>query len=208
MKRISLIISSLVLVSCAASTVVIPDISSVDEATAKTLLSQKTLIPSIEYEFSDSIDKGLVIKTVPIIGSSVKQDEKVKIWISKGPRKITSSSSWVEWENGADEYDFFAPYIEDGILIIESTMKFSKKYELKDYENGGAGYGRASINDTFSKTVPLAIETEDKIFSANTLESFKIKIPVNDLDVQKPTTIYIEFYLTTNEYTMNFSISW
>jgi hypothetical protein len=56
--------------------------------------------------------------------------------------------------------------------------------------------------------VPLAIETEDKIFSANTLESFKIKIPVNDLDVQKPTTIYIEFYLTTNEYTMNFSISW
>jgi hypothetical protein len=87
-------------------------------------------------------------------------------------------------------------------------MTFSKKYELKDYENSGAGYGRASITDTFSKTVPLAIETEDKIFSANTLESFKIKIPVNDLDVQKPTTIYIEFYLTTNEYTMNFSISW
>jgi beta-lactam-binding protein with PASTA domain len=58
MKRILLIISSLVLVSCAASTVVIPDISSVDEATAKTLLSQKTLIPSIEYEFSDSIYKG------------------------------------------------------------------------------------------------------------------------------------------------------
>jgi hypothetical protein len=208
MKRIFILMASLALVACAGSNVVIPDISSVDESTAKTLLSQKTLIPSIEYEFSDSVEKGLVIKTDPIIGSTVKQDEKVKIWISKGPRKITSSASSVEWESGADKFEFYAPYIEDGILIIDSEMTFSKKYELKDYEKTSEGYGRASITDTFAKTVPLAIETDDKIFSANTLESFKIKIPVNDLDVQKPTTIYIEFYLTTNEYTMNFSISW
>jgi hypothetical protein len=208
MKRILVVVASLVLVACAGSNVVIPDISSVDESTAKTLLAQKSLIPSIEYEFSDSVEKGLVIKTDPKIGSSLKQDEKVKIWISKGPRKITSSASSVEWENGADKYEFYAPYIEDGILIIDSEMIFSKKYELKDYENTGEGYGRASITDTFAKTVPLAIETDDKIFNAKTMESFKIKIPVNDLDVQKPTTIYIEFYLTTNEYKMNFSISW
>lgn len=192
--------------------VIIPDIKSVDESTAKILLAQKTLIPSIEYEFSDLIEKDLVIRTDPAIGSSVEQDQKVKIWISKGPKIIESINSTIEWSDGADDFDYYGLRIEDGVLIIDMEITASKKYELYKYSVQNEGFGRASISDTFSKTVPIRIITDNQYFEAKTLEEFQIQLSVNDLDVQKPTTIYIEIYFVKNDratdYKMNFSASW
>jgi hypothetical protein len=187
---------------------VVPDITSVDESTAKILLAQKMLIPNIEYEFNDLINEGSVIKTDPEIGSNVTQDQKIIVYISKGPKKITSKSASVEWASPDDKFEFYAPYIDDETLVIDSEMTFSKKYILKDFSKNNAGYGRASITDTFSKTVPLSIEKDDETFEAKTLEAFTIKIPISDLEVRRPTTIYLEFYLENRNYTMNFSISW
>ena len=210
-KKVSVILLSTVLVACASSSIIIPDISNVDEATAKTLLAQKSLIPSIEYEFSDSIDTGLVIKSDPEIGATTKPDNKVLIYISKGPKRITTSDSNVTWEDGRDEFEYYdsGAYIEDGYFVLETEFKFHKKYELLDFEyNGGEGYGRASISDTFDKVVPLIIETEDKILDPSKLEKMTIKIPLNDLDVQKTTTLYFELNFEGKDYKMSMIASW
>ena len=208
-KKFSVILLSTFLVACASSSIVIPDISKVDEATAKTLLAQKSLIPSIEYEFSDSVDTGLVIKSDPEIGATAKPDDKVLIYISKGPKRITTSDSTMTHNDSRDEYEFYAPYIEDGYFVIETEFEFHKKYELLYFDkNGGKGFGRASISDTFDKVVPLIIETEDKILDPSKLEKMTIKIPVNDLDVQKPTTLYFELNFVGKDYKMSMITSW
>jgi len=207
-KKILVVLLGAFLVGCASSSIIIPDIIKVDEATAKTLLAQKSLIPSIEYDFNYAIAEGLVFKTDPEIGASVKKDDKVLIYISKGPKKIRSSNSNATWEDARDEFEFYPPYIEDGFFVLETEFKFHKKYELLYFERDGAGYGRASISDTFDKVVPLSVETEDKILDPSKLEELTIKIPVKDLDVQKPTTLYFTIYFEGKDYDMNISTSW
>ena len=209
-KKISVIVLSTLLVACASTSIVIPDISKVDEATAKTLFAQKSLIPSIEYEFSNTVDEGLVIKSVPEIGATAKPDDKVIIYVSKGPKKITATDSNVTWDDGRDEFQYYEhPYIEDGYFILDVELKFYKKYELEYFEdNGNAGYGRASISDTFDKVVPVIVETEDKVLDPEDFEKLRIKIPVGDLDVKKPTTLYFQIYLKGKDYDMNVSASW
>jgi len=209
-KKVSVILLSAFLVACASSSIVIPDISKVDEATAKTLLAQKSLIPNIEYEFSDSIDAGLVIKSDPAIGTTAKSDDKIIIYVSKGPKRITATDSNITWDDSRDKFQYYEePYIEDGYFIVDVELKFYKKYELEGFEdNGNKGYGRASISDTFDKVVPLVVETEDKILDPKDFEKLRIKIPVGDLDVQKPTTLYFQIYLKGKKYDMNVSASW
>jgi hypothetical protein len=209
-KKISLVLLSALLVACASSSIIIPDISKVDEATAKTLLAQKSLIPNIEYEFSDSIDAGLVIKSDPVIGSKAKPDDKILIYVSKGPKKISATDSNVTWEDGRDKFQYYQdPYIEDGYFVLDVELKFSKNYELENFEdNGSKGYGRASISDTFDKVVPVIVETEDKLLDSKDYEKLRIKIPVGDLDVQKPTTLYFQIYFKGKTYDMNVSATW
>jgi hypothetical protein len=208
-KKLTFIILGFFLLGCSNSSIVIPDISLVDESTAKTLLAQKTLIPNVQYEFSDSIEKGLVIKSNPEIGATAKPDQKVTIFISKGPSKIYATNSNVSWEDSRDKFQYFKdPFIEDGYFILDVELKFYKQFELKDFDSNGGGYGRASITDTFDKVVPLEIETSDKVLDPKDFEQLRIKIPVNDLDVQKPTTLYFQLYFIGETYDMNVSVSW
>jgi len=208
-KKVFLVFLCLVISACSNSSIIIPDISLVDESTAKTLLAQKTLIPNVQYEFSDTVNEGLVIKSIPEIGATAKPDDKIVIYISKGRKKITTLDSTMTGNDSRDDYEFYAPYIEDGYFVIETEFKFHKKYELSYFEkNGGKGFGRASISDTFDKVVPLIIETEDKILDPSKLEKMTIKIPVNDLDVKKPTNLYFELNFEGKKYKMSIIASW
>jgi hypothetical protein len=208
-NKISILLLGFLISACANSSIIIPDISLVDESTAKTLLAQKTLIPNIQYEFSDSIEEGLVIKSEPEIGSTAKPDDKITIFVSKGPKKIYASNSNVTWDDSRDKFQYFEdPFIEDGYFVLDVELKFYKAYELLEFEKRNEGYGRASISDTFDKVVPLIIETEDKVLDPKDFEKLRIKIPVKDLDVQKPTTLYFQLYFKDKTYDMNISVSW
>jgi len=208
-NKISILLLGFLISACANSSIIIPDISLVDESTAKTLLAQKTLIPNIQYEFSDSIEEGLVIKSEPEIGSTAKPDDKITIFVSKGPKKIYASNSNVTWDDSRDKFQYFEdPFIEDGYFVLDVELKFYKSYELLEFEQRNEGYGRASISDTFDKVVPLIIETEDKVLDPKDFEKLRIKIPVKDLDVQKPTTLYFQLYFKDKTYDMNISVSW
>lgn len=201
----------LILTGCTAAKIIIPDIISTDEDTAKNTITGLGLIPVIQEMYSDVIGEGLVAKTSPATGVQVEKTTKVTIYISKGPKIIYSNSSTISWYNisssVADQYDFYAPYIDDGVLKIEmqATINTSEDVELR-------GFGTASISDTFDKTVPVSYSYDNAIVTKGETQNITLSIPIKDLDVQKPTTIYVVLPIYVNgedqSIYLTFTMSW
>jgi hypothetical protein len=204
------------LVACSAGTKVV-DLTNTEESSASTFLLNQDLLPEISEEFSDDVEPGLVIRTEPEANTSVSPGTKVKVFVSKGPKIVESVDSNIEWYNissDRDDWNFSSPYIDDGILTIEtSDVKFARKMEWRDGEDGdGLGFGRASITDSFNKSVPISIVYQKKVVPAGEKQDLTLLIPTADLDKSKPTTIYLELYIKVNgqdeEVRINFTISW
>lgn len=68
--------------------VYIGNYSGMSEADAVAKAKDKGLSPIVDYENSDSIGNGLVTRTDPVNGSTVKQGSTIKIWVSKGKEKV------------------------------------------------------------------------------------------------------------------------
>lgn len=188
--------------------VIIPEISNTKEDTATSIITSNNLIPIIEYEYSDNVEEGYVIEYSPV--GEVEKSTSVTITISKGPSFVISKNSTITWlniSNKADEWEFSNPYIEEGYLYIECSATYSKSFEWKD-----GGFGVAAINDTFDKKVPLEIIIDSSKVTAGEKTSFILKISIDDLDVQKPTTLStLLSVLVDDEYDeiyANFAISW
>lgn len=212
LKAASLIVA--LLVGGCGSSLSVPNVEGTKEEPAQTLLASKGLVPVVEYEFGQA-PEGTVLRTIPAAGSSVKPDDRITIVVSKGPARIESKDSTIEWYNigyGKDDWNFTNPYISDGILYIECEPKFASSMRWRDPQREGEGFGRASINDSFSKTVPLVISFDSQTNSAGLRQDVILKIPVTDLDIQKPTTLYLELYAASGgrdlTIKINFSISW
>ncbi|PEB55061.1 serine/threonine protein kinase [Bacillus pseudomycoides] len=68
------------------------DFSGWTENSVNSYLNEKKLIPDIKREYSDTIDKGLVISQSPKPGVPLKEGEKVTVTISDGPKpKVTKT---------------------------------------------------------------------------------------------------------------------
>lgn len=189
----------------------IPYIYGVTEENAVSTLQINNLIPYIEYRYDDVVEEGKVIETFPSSGSMIDKNSNVTVIISKGPSHVTASNSTIEWynvKNGKDAWSFYTPYIEEGYLYIECETTFGTSFTWKN-----DGFGTASINDTFSKKVPVELFVDSNTVTANTVQNLKIKISVNDLDVKKPTTLYVKLFALdqySNDFdvNINFTISW
>jgi hypothetical protein len=216
-----LLIVVLLLTSCSSNSVSLPDFQGVDENTTKTSLTTLQLIPKIEYEYSDKIPVGNVIKTEPKFDSTAKKSTIVRVYVSKGPSIIESVDSSIQWyQVGSvdDDWEFTRPRIEKGFLLIDCDVKFGSKLSWYVPQNDGEGFGRASVNDKFDKTVPVKILSKKMSYSAGVRESFSLKISVADLDNKKPTDLFLELYANVNrsptvdssnkDVKINFSISW
>ncbi len=201
----------LIIIISMINKVKIPYIYGVTEENAISTLQINNLVPYIEYRYDDVVEEGKVIETLPSNGSRVNKNSNVTIIVSKGPSRITASNSTIEWyhiQNGNDTWSFYTPYIEEGYLYIECNPTFGTSFTWKSN-----GFGTASINDTFSKKVPVELIIDSNTVTANTIQNLKIKIPVNDLDVKKPTTLYVKLsaldqYGNDFDVNVNFSISW
>ena len=173
--------------------IAIPDIADTDEATAKNILSLNGLIPKIEYEYDDNIESGNVIKTSPSTGSKVDKNTKVTVYISKGSSIIDAKNSGITWYNISSEDDTWAlwkPYIKDDTLYLDCDVSFVLPIEWSDANNSG-NIGIAAITDTFDKAVPIVAEYDKKTVSANETQHITFKVPISDLDIPKPTNIYL-----------------
>lgn len=83
----------------------------------------------------------------------------------------------------------------------------------RDDHDQDYSFGTASIRDTFDKTVPIMIEFETLEILPGVPQEIKLIIPLNDLDSQRPTTLFTKwtFELGSNRsysIEVNFTISW
>jgi len=190
--------------------VVVPYLENISEEMAVSTLRDNNLIPNVVYEYSDYYDEGKVISTYPYGGETLKKNDFVEVVVSKGPSVISSSSSTIEWYNitySQDTWEFMNPYIQDDYLYIECEPTFA--YSITWDKDG---FGTASINDTFSKRVPVDIIYENAYALANVKQKITLKISTKDLDVKKPTTLYTKLVALKDgeqiEINANFTISW
>lgn len=187
---------------CGTQGIEVPDVVGTDTATAKSVLSSLGLIPVEKLVNSETVDAGNVIQTDPPIGAVSDPGSKIELQISSGPKLLQAKASTIEWQNVAysmDNWEFSNPTIEDGTLKIEITeANLKAKVKWKDTYNEGAGYGNASINDSFDKAVPLKIIFDKQTYSSGEKQKLTLEVPVSDLENQKPTTIYLELYASVN----------
>lgn len=194
----------------------VPNVSGIDEATAKLVLTENNLIPNIVYEYDDTVEKGCVIKTEPQIGEKIEAGSKVTLYISKGASYIGSIDARITWWNvssGQDLWEFYNPYIfEDTLYIYCYNVVFAAKVKWQDRYNDGKLIGIASVNDTYDKSVPVSACYTKQECAANEAQEFVLEIPLGDLDVDKPTSMYIKLFADVNGTSKNievsFTISW
>lgn len=209
-------IIAIIVIIYLSTTVKVPYLYNIDSNNAENILTSNNLIPEIIYEYDDYIEEGKVIDTNPYSDQRISKNSIVTIYVSKGPKTITSSDSTISWQHitdyAKDDWNFYSPRIEDGYLYIDCHSTFAKDFYWSNGNGGESGFGRASINDTFSKTVPVEIIYENQFATANTEQNFTLKLSVNDLDVKKPTTLYYKLFAEVAgeqfEISINFAIAW
>ncbi len=68
----------------------VPRLSGMTEADARDALREANLNPgSVDWEYSDDVPEGRVIRQSPEAGSTVEEDTQVDIWLSLGTNKVT-----------------------------------------------------------------------------------------------------------------------
>jgi hypothetical protein len=206
---IALILS--IFLSGCSSSIAIPDVAGSDVDTAKAVISSLGLVPTVEEEYSEFIASGLIIRTDPKNGEQLSAGSKILLVLSKGPRRVETKNSTLEWTNltyGQDKWEFTAPYIEDDTLNIDfSSVVFKAKVEWKDEQENGYGFGQAAINDTFDKAVPLKILYKKQTHSAGQKQDFTVQVPLSDLNESKPTTMYLQLVALVNGYEQDINLT-
>lgn len=190
----------------------IPNLKKLSEEEAIIILHNSDLIPEIKYQYSDNVDEGKVIDTIPLTGNKVEKNTRVKVKVSKGTEKIVAKNSVINYYHinnlFPDNWQFSFPYIEDKYMYIDCIVKFGTTFSWN-----GDGFGIAAVNDTFDKTVPVIILYNNKEVEKNIEQNITLKIPISDLDVQKPTSIYLKLFAINSknkdiEINLSFSTSW
>ena len=194
----------------------IPDIEGLDEDTAKNVLSSNGLIPSVEYVYHDTVKKGNVIGTNPAIGEVAQKNQKITIYVSKGPEYIVAADSRITWWNvggGEDQWNFYTPYIHDNVLYIECySVKFAANIKWHDEYSNGRIIGEATLNDTAGKVTPISAVYGKQEYAYNEEQNFTLEIPLNNLDVERPSSVDAVLFAYVNGAWKNieirFTITW
>jgi len=186
-----------------------PDLKNTSESIAIKVCTDNNLIPTVVYEFSDVTEEGMTIKTDPVAGEKVKKNDRIVVYVSKGPAKITSKDSRMSWwhtfGSESDDWIFYSPYIEEGQLKIELENEIKSRYDVV-FKN----YGSAIVMGTTDINVPVTISQGEKAFSLK--EAMTLSLPLSGLNNVKPTKVKVMLGYEANgrEYTLNmeFTISW
>lgn len=214
-------ICSLLLLACgeknSISQLQIPDVVDITITDGKNVISSMGIIPYIEYEYNDTIAPDNIIRSIPNAGETINKGEKVTLIVSKGPEMLRSKDSYANWTyityGVKDNWEFSHPYIKDNTLYIEcNNVTFGTAMTWRDRYNEGCASGTACINDTFDKVVPVRLEFTKPNFLANESQSFKIKVPLENLDVKKPSNMYFKIGINVGgqdrDLLFNFSMTW
>jgi hypothetical protein len=203
------------LVGCASNKIEVPNLSGVDESTAKEIVIKNQLVPIIEYQNSDVVKPGYVISTIPEEQTKLDKNEKMTLIISKGSVQKYSKKSFVYLEDSRDVANLGYVYIQNGQLFIQISAQFHKNYNLSNaqqlelkFGNAVEGKGRASLYENYQKEIPVKIEANDKNFNPIINETFEILLSLADLEVSEPPYLYIQIFFEEEYYDIYFTFDW
>ena len=147
----------------ASGDVVIPDITGMTETEAiKALASSKITVKTTEEIPDDKIEEGLVVKTKPPIGTSVKKNSgDITIYISSGKSKITMT----DYE-GQDE--------EEAVADLEAKGFDSKNIDIKEEYSEDASEGTVIKQTPESGSEVIPSETKVKLTISKGPESITL----------------------------------
>jgi hypothetical protein len=190
-----------------------PNLKGVSMESAEQIVLNNNWIPIILEEASQTIPEGQVTRTKPAAGQVIDEDASVSIFVSKGPSVIYSKNSLISWSNissnSSDEWNFEAPYISNDKLKINLVeVSLSEAVKWRESQVSGVGIGRASITDTFDKTVPINFYCGKCQFEKQEIQKLDLEIPLGDLNESQPTQIYLELYAENMTISLNFNITW
>ena len=170
----------------------VPDVIGTDIETAKNVVSSVGLVPKVEYENNDSIDRGLVIDVKS--NSVLHPGDSITLIVSNGASKyVSKNSTFSASHNTLVDLHFYDPYIEDNTLyIILHDVEFVNAVAWKEATKNNNGFGEATINDDYDKSVPLQIINSPTDWKKGETIDFTLEIPLGDLNVSEPTDLTVK----------------
>lgn len=153
-----------------------------------------------------------------ITNSNNKKDDDNEVnavsLITEAPTNVQdceAKDAVIHWQtvkgSSEDDYKVYSPYIKNGYLYVEIEPCLNSSYTVQ-YR----GFGYASVVDTYDKTVPFQYEYEQSTVTKGKFQNLTLRIPVTDLEVQKPTTLYcwLAVYVggKQEQIKLEFDISW
>ena len=172
----------------------LPDVKGLYREEGRALLESYGFFVIEREEFSSNVAENMIISC-----TRDKNDERrTIIVVSKGPMRLYANQSTVRWWNiqgsNKDNYELTNPFIdrEEGILFIELDATFNS-YNPHKFR----GYGTASITDVFDKCVPINVKYEKETITQGETQHIVLEIPINDLNIERPTTICVQIELYT-----------
>lgn len=183
----------------------VPDVSNVDEETAKKVLTSNQLIPSISYEYSDTVIVGNVTRTEPTIGTVVEPNSKITVFLSYGPSHIKAKHVSVDGISvlGMETCNVYREGDKLFIECIDFWCSFYEESSWDDPNNTGYIQGIASLTEDFYNFVPATGKYQNKTWYFDRYEpgtqTFTLEVSLIDLDVDKPNLIYIQLYYNSHE---------
>lgn len=182
----------------------VPDVANVDEETAKKVLTSNQLIPSITYEYSDTVIVGNVTRTEPEIGSVVEPNSKIVVYLSYGPSYVEASNvSVIDFGYNSNLYDTKCRVYRNGDKLYIECSEFSTSWAVKEWydpDNCGNIHGVVALNDNFYNTVSATGKYSVQTWETFDTQEFTLEISLIELGVDKPTSLYIALNEVNNAY--------
>ncbi|WP_129726812.1 Stk1 family PASTA domain-containing Ser/Thr kinase [Ectobacillus funiculus] len=162
----------------------VADFTGWTESSVNNYASEKNLVTEFKQDYSDKVEKGMVISQDPKAGTLLKEGDKISIVISAGakekPRKtVTISNITIPYEPAESKSAESKP--------AESKPAESKPAESESAESGAAGSGTETPAQESPKPQTVEIYKED---AEHTMER-----PVETRTITATTTISIDLLI-------------
>ena len=203
-----------------AKDVDVPDVTGKTAEAAMATLEDKNLTVSREFEFSNDVPSGQVIRQDPKAGKTVKEGTKVTIYVSQGTEsiKVTAVRGKSEADAKAALSDFDVTTTTEHSDTVAEGNVISQSISGGQYAEKGASitivvssgpekisyYIKSPVKAPTNVTVTSAdislykAESSDLIQSWSGITSFPYTVEAHDIDVPKGTIVITWHYTDSN----------
>ena len=186
-------------------TLKVPDVTGMDEDSArKALISEgfQSGKISTDYDYSDDVNSGEVIKTSPAAGSEATEDTEITIWVSKGAKKPDKVS--VPSIVGKSESEAKSAITSLGLTVGSTSSEYSDNYAagvvMSQNPSSGKVEAGASISYVVSKgskpadtvKIPSNITGMSRADAKKALENLGLYVIANDVPHSETAGIVVD----------------